>query len=352
MSVEMEAVREFRVSNDAVDDPPELRRRMADDGYLFFKRLQQPDKLRALRREMMTTIQNAGWLVAGTDPMDGIADVNKRCTEGDDLYSAGYSEVYKLEAFHRSAHWPEVTSMVETIMGRPIMPHPHKVARIWFPKFTEHTTPTHQDFVHFQGSFDVLTCWAPVGDCPIELGGLAVIPGSHKVNRVLDHHFAQGAGALNVDVHAHEEIDPVWYSTDYEIGDTLFFPALTIHKALPNHTEDQLRLSLDNRYMAIGDPVAEHMLEPHDPSQLQWEDIYPHWGSEDLKYYWKAFDNPIVPVDQSYREQGWAEAIELARAGHEHALAAVKRGLKYTPEENADWVSEAHALLKDLGLEN
>ena len=44
--------------------------------------------------------------------------------------------------------------------GAPIMPHPQKIARIWFPKYTEHTTPKHQDFVHFQGSFDNITCWA------------------------------------------------------------------------------------------------------------------------------------------------------------------------------------------------
>ncbi|NJN84871.1 MAG: phytanoyl-CoA dioxygenase family protein, partial [Caldilineaceae bacterium] len=120
-------------------------------------------------------------MVAGTDPMLGIADVGAQCTEGDAGYTDVYHEVYKLESFHCAAHWPEVTDMVERIVGRPIMPHPQKIARIWFPKYTEHTTPTHQDFVHFQGNFETITCWAPVGDCPIELGGLAVLPGSHKV---------------------------------------------------------------------------------------------------------------------------------------------------------------------------
>ena len=62
------------------------------------------------------------------------------------------------------------------IVDGPVFPHPAKIARIWFPQFTEHTTPVHQDFVHFQGSFDTYTCWAPVGECPIELGGLAMLP--------------------------------------------------------------------------------------------------------------------------------------------------------------------------------
>ena len=170
-------LRELRVSNDAMNDSEELKRRIADEGYLFFKRLVNADKLWELRLEMMTVLQRVGWLVADTDPMNGIADINMRYTEGDNEYSAGYAEVYKIENFHRSAHWPEYLEIIEKMVGARIMPHPQKIARIWFPKYTEHTTPTHQDFVHFQGSFDNITCWAPIGDCPIELGGLAVIPG-------------------------------------------------------------------------------------------------------------------------------------------------------------------------------
>ena len=343
MSTEL---KQLRISNDIMDDPIALRARMADEGYLFFKRLQDPDKLRELRREMMTAIQNAGWLIAGTDPMDAIADVSAQSTEGDNEYSVGYGQAYKLEAFHRSAHWPEITDMIEKIMGKPIMPHPQKVARIWFPKYTEHTTPTHQDFVHFQGNFETLTCWAPVGDCPIELGGLAVIPGSHKVDRVLDHHFSLGAGSLVVDESAHEEIDPVWHTIDYEMGDTLIFPALTIHKALPNYTEDKLRLSLDNRYQAVGDTIADHMLEPHGPCGLSWEEIYRDWESDELKYYWKNFDNPVVPRDMSFSDKGFAEALELARAGNEHAIYRLKRTVKNTPD--SAYAKDARAVLAEI----
>ncbi|HMN29233.1 MAG TPA: hypothetical protein PKE45_13875, partial [Caldilineaceae bacterium] len=121
-----EELKELRVSNEARNDAEELRRRLAEEGYLFFKRLQDPDKLRALRREMLTVMQQGGWLVAGTDPMDGIANLDARCTEGDLGYTDVYHEVYKLESFHRSAHWPEVMETVGTIMGRPVMPHPQK----------------------------------------------------------------------------------------------------------------------------------------------------------------------------------------------------------------------------------
>ena len=90
----MSELRELRVSNDAMNNPEELQHRIDDEGYLFFKRLVNRDQVLELRREMMSMIQQVGWLIAGTDPMDGIADVNMRYTEGDNEYSAGYSEVY------------------------------------------------------------------------------------------------------------------------------------------------------------------------------------------------------------------------------------------------------------------
>ena len=38
----MSDLKELRVSNDAMNAPEELQRRIADEGYLFFKRLVNP----------------------------------------------------------------------------------------------------------------------------------------------------------------------------------------------------------------------------------------------------------------------------------------------------------------------
>ncbi|MEE2753090.1 MAG: hypothetical protein VX910_03830, partial [Candidatus Latescibacterota bacterium] len=71
----------FRISNDAFDDPLELRRRIGEEGYLFFKGLQDKEKLTSLRKDILTVMMDWGWLVEGTDPIDGIADTKKQCTE-------------------------------------------------------------------------------------------------------------------------------------------------------------------------------------------------------------------------------------------------------------------------------
>ena len=252
-------LKEFRASNDAIDDADELRKRIRDYGYLFFRRLHDPDMLRELRLEILGALRDQGWIRRDAELIDGVADISHRCAEGDLEYAQAYHQAYRLESFHRSGHWPSVINVMEKIVGGEVLPHPNKIARLWFPQYVEHTTPVHQDFVHFQGAYDTYTCWSPVGDCPIELGGLAVQPGSHKRNTVFDHHFSLGAGSLTVDTDEHQGD---WVTTDYEMGDALIFHSLTLHQALPNVTDDRLRVSLDNRYQALVFPSPSKCSNP------------------------------------------------------------------------------------------
>ena len=112
------------------------------------------------------------------------------------------------------------------------------------------------------------------------------------------------------------------------------FHSLTIHKALPNLTEDRLRVSLDNRYQAMTDPVAEHMLEPHLAvlGTVTWEDVYENWETDDLKYYWRDSGVEVVPRDMTYFDKGFEEALVLAREGDERARIHLQRIIDRDPE--------------------
>ena len=324
--------RPFRISNDALADPPELRRRLDREGYLFFRRLQNPDLLLELRRQIMEVCQAGGWLVPGTDPLDGIADISKQCTEGHTVYNEVYHQLYRLESFHRAGHWPEVIDLMEKVADGPVLSHPHKIARMWFPQYTAHTTPIHQDFVHFQGTYQMYTCWTPVGDCPIELGGLAVLPGSHKINAVHEHHFSLGAGGLAIDT---DDLSGEWVTANYQLGDCLVFPSLTVHQALPNLTPDRLRLSLDNRYQALEQRIiAEHMLEPHlsGVTPLDWSQVYQNWQSEEWQYYWKDLDLAVIDRDPQWGQKGFREALERARQGDGDAQYHLRRLVNRVPD--------------------
>lgn len=320
-------LQELRESNDIQGDRTALQLRMEEDGYLFFRQLQDPESLRELRHQMLSAMQLGGWIKQGTNPLDGIAEPGVQCTEGDSEYTDVYHQVYRNQLFHEIAHADSILQTVSDITGRKMIPQPQKVARLWFPKYTAHTTPIHQDFVHFQGTYENLTCWAPVGDCPVALGGLAVLKGSHKIGKVLDHHFSLGAGGLMINNADQEALGLTWHTTNYEIGDTLIFPALTVHMALPNVTDDRLRVSLDNRYQAINDPIAEHMTEPHlaSMSPFNWSQVYEDWDSSNYQYYWKDHDLEVVPKDWSFSNRGFQEACELARQGNRDAVHHLAR---------------------------
>jgi ectoine hydroxylase-related dioxygenase (phytanoyl-CoA dioxygenase family) len=329
-----DTLHELRESNDAINDQPELQHRLKEDGYLFFRSLLPFDELRTLRREMLTVMQDGGWISKGTDPLDGIAQPGVQCTEGDSAYTAVYHRVYALRSFHAIAHNPQITNLIDRIYGEPSVPQPQKVTRLWFPNYTEHTTPIHQDFVHFQGSVRNLTAWTPVGECPIELGGLAVLHQSHKLNRVVDHQFSLGAGSLAIDLEE-QQISGEWHTTNYGWGDTLIFPAVTIHKALPNVTNDQMRVSLDNRYQKQSDQIAFHMTQPHLESMnsITWDKIYADWDPDDpLRYYWKNMPMPIIPRDETFSNRGFDDAVRLAEAGSERAILHLRRYIDRDPD--------------------
>ena len=82
----------------------------------------------------------------------------------------------------------------------------------------------------------------PLGDCPRVLGGLAILPGSHRAGLLA--HGANGADQ----VAPGREPDPGWATIDYRCGDVLMFGGLTVHGAGPNRSGNQLRLSVDHRY--------------------------------------------------------------------------------------------------------
>jgi hypothetical protein len=335
-------------ANDAINDPDELRRRLADTGYLFFRGLQNADRLRELRRDILIELMAGGWLMAGTDVDDGIANIDAQCTEGDPEYIGVYHQVQRLESFHRSGHWPEVLEMMVKVIGDgTVLPHPQKICRLWFPQYTEHTTPTHQDYVHFQGSFDTYTCWAPVGDCPIELGGLAVLPGSHLPREVKPHHFSLGAGLLAID---ESDLSGAWHTTDYEAGDTLIFNSLLAHRALPNNTEDRMRVSLDNRYQSIHIPIAEQMLTPHlsGLAPLSWDEVYAGWDDEQLQYYWKAYDLDVMAKQMQWLDQLNAEVVERAAQGDAHAAHHLRRLIRREPDSELG--QRASRTLRAAGL--
>jgi hypothetical protein len=240
------------------------------------------------RRAILDVCRRHGWIAEGSALMDGIA-AGLPCREGDADYFAVYDDVQCLESFHSLAHDAALLAVLRTLFGEDVLVHPRNIARIMFPNNNRFTTPPHQDFIHIQGSTRTYTAWMPLGECPLELGGLTVLAGSHRVG-VLPVHPASGAGGVGV---ATEDLGLTWVSESFRLGDALLFHSHTVHRALDNGTPDRLRLSVDYRYQPLSEPVTEGSLKPHF-NRMPWDMIYAGWQSDQYQYYWRKHELRIV----------------------------------------------------------
>ncbi|QYM78459.1 phytanoyl-CoA dioxygenase family protein [Horticoccus luteus] len=288
----------FVDSTPLLADPGGLRERVGRDGYLFFKGLLPRDYVMSLRADILAVADRHRWRMPGQDRWGGLINRDVTDTLPDAEVSAWgtgeqcYRDVQHLESFHRFPHHRALLALYRTLFQEDVLVHARTVARMLIPHRSNFPTPPHQDFPFVQGATSTMTCWIPLGDCPRTLGGLTVLRGSHHAGQ-LPVRPAKGAGGHVVELCPWET---EWVEGDYDAGDVLTFNSLVVHKSLRSEMKDRLRLSLDVRFQALSEPVEVGSLRPHLPD-LEWEDIYRDWKSDDLKYYWQKLALRTSPWD-------------------------------------------------------
>ncbi|GGD51611.1 phytanoyl-CoA dioxygenase family protein [Paenibacillus nasutitermitis] len=258
---ETTGLKELEDSAPLLGDLPGLRLRLQESGYLFFRGLFEPEALLRIREDMLRTANKHGILKEGKELMDAIYAGGEIPTSYKFEASLLYRDMLEQERFNAFGSHPLLALLLGGLLNGPIREHRRRIARITFPGSFGNTTPIHQDHYYIRGAMDTYTCWIPCGDCPAELGGLAVLEGSHKLG-FLPHVPMSGTGGRGI-----EETEAIrdgkWLSTDYRLGDLLLFHGLTLHKALHNITPDKLRLSLEYRLQRSGDPIDDASLRSH-----------------------------------------------------------------------------------------
>jgi len=158
-----------------------LRDAMNETGYLFFRGLLPAEDVLAVRHEVLQLCSEAGWLDPSRDIDDGIAASGQQpLKEGMPEYIPVYRKVLKLPQFHDFPTHPQLMNIARQLIDGEVLVHPRRIGRITFPHFESAATPPHQDHFYIRGAVETYSCWIPLGDCPMELGGLAVEPGSHQ----------------------------------------------------------------------------------------------------------------------------------------------------------------------------
>ena len=292
---------EFTNSTALLDDHSALRKRAAEDGYLFFKHFLPKEEIFALRKDMLGVVGKYGWLQSGQDAYGGLINLEalnqvpeEKMRTDIGVSIDAYNDVQRLERIHRLPHHPRLLSLYRILFEQEVLVHARHIARMITAHKNVFPTPPHQDFPLIQGTSNTWTCWFPVGDCPREMGGLTVLKGSNHYG-FLPIQPARGAGEIAIPLCSY---DTDWVEGDFEAGDILTFSSYTIHRALRSKLKEQIRLSLDVRYQPIDEPIEAKSLKPH--CDLAWEDIYSSWKREDLKSYWKDFLLQSTPWDDGY----------------------------------------------------
>lgn len=268
----------FVPSTDLLADPSALRARAQADGYLYLPGLLPAKAVNRLRAAVLQAAGDAGWCDGAGLAAPGVVPA----VEGDQAFMAVYDQIQRLEAFHALALHPALLGLYRLLFEEEVLAHPRNICRVMFPRNNPYATPPHQDFLHVRGARDTWTAWVPLGDCPLALGGLAIMAGSHR-EPLLPTQTALGAGGAAVDTAA---LPYPWVEGDMALGDVLTFHSHTVHQALPNLTPCRMRLSADFRYQPVTQPVVAASLEPH-YGRLSWEEIYAGWSSRADAYYWR-----------------------------------------------------------------
>ncbi|WP_101756798.1 phytanoyl-CoA dioxygenase family protein [Oceanicoccus sp. KOV_DT_Chl] len=274
------------IISDINEEESVLRARFQQWGYLYFKRLIETAEC----QQMLQTLLNQLAPYIGLDEQQQPILHGQPFFETDPIWDEVYPKIQSLEAFHSFFHQPHVTDLMQKVCGEEVFVYPMKMARISTPGKIGYETPPHQDAHSHNAGPTMAGIWLALHDVPQQLGRVKVLPKSHKKG-VRPVFQAQGVGGIQCEIYDDES---TWHVSDFEQGDVLIFHSCCVHKAEPNLTENQVRLTIDTRFCDYGAPVFFTNLDPHHGwriEALNWEYIYKSWGDTALQYYWRDYPN-------------------------------------------------------------
>jgi hypothetical protein len=225
-----------------IEDPAGLRETAAELGYLYFPGLIEARPVRQLRARVLAVCKELGWLATGRPENQGVTRPGNKVGDYEDpKYLKLLQKIMPLPEFAALGRHARILDILEKLFGGPVEGDKGSVLRVFSPDQPELATPAHQDHYYVREIPDLWTVWLPLGACPAEMGGLAVLPGSH--HQGLMAHDGQGVGDHILTIAE----DAIWASGNYGWGDVLMFNNLTVHRAGVNRS-DRLRLSADYRF--------------------------------------------------------------------------------------------------------
>ena len=286
-----------------------MRSEIAVKGYLLVRGVLPRAEVKQVLGDITQVLSAAGWLQPEHQPVERVANMRAACGDPDPDFKRTYQQVFNLASFHALPHHPALRHVMKTLIGNHLLVHPKPIGRLIFPHCERLTVHAHQDFKFMGGDPECYTVWIPLHDCPIEMGPLQIIEGSHHFG-FQDHEDEN----LHVpEIPVERAAGGQWVGGEINAGDVLIFHSLTVHAAAPNLSE-KLRISLDCRFQDYRRVLNPATLAFAGESGKSWDKTYAGWPSDDLKYYWKGLPLNLKPSKE--------ELEELAMNAESHAQRA------------------------------
>jgi ectoine hydroxylase-related dioxygenase (phytanoyl-CoA dioxygenase family) len=258
---------------DAGTDIATLRAQFQEHGYLWIKGFLKRQDVLDFRAWVFGHLMDTGLLQPGSDPMIGLAangEADKSLADRR-LMSLVRSVVY--EGFCTQ---PRIASFMDEFVQGISYLHRRKIMRFTRPN-TGVVTPAHYDLVYLRGGTSrIVTAWIPIGDVPVDMGGLVYLEGSHRIGAEMEKEFAVKGAAFTPEERVSafnknmteggwvskdlpdmaERFDTRWLAADYEAGDIMLHSPYMIHASTTNRDPlGRLRLSTDIRYQNVEDEI-------------------------------------------------------------------------------------------------
>lgn len=273
-----EAFGELRRSDALLGDFPALQARMEEDGYLYLPGFFDREDVLAARRVITDRMAEVGLLDPRYPTIEAVAK------EG--LKSAFRPEfALNNPALDRVIYGERMMTFYDGLLGGPSRHYDFTWLRVVAPG---HGSPTHCDIVYMgRGTQNLYTSWTPLGDVPLETGGLVILEDSQRLSPIRDTysvldvdklctnhnnvnqtklHGFEESGAITLDaVSLREQLNRRWLTSPYKMGDVVVFSVFTIHGGLDNHS-NTIRLSSDTRYQLASEPIDERWIGENPPA--------------------------------------------------------------------------------------
>jgi hypothetical protein len=277
---------ELRESSYLVGDGEALRTRMQEDGYLYLRGFLHRDDVMEARRSIAEQLMAQGYLLPGTDPMECLSNTATEKTRN--VFRPDFTQ--RNAAVHKLLYTDRMMDFYREFFGEPVRHYDFTWLRVM--GFGNGTRP-HCDVVYMgRGErAKLLTAWTPLGDAPLNVGGLMVLEGSHLQHERLRHYLESDVdsycsnspnldkihetirtggwykwdGSLSKDpVSLREKLGGRWLTTDFEAGDLLTFTMHTVHGSIDNKS-NKIRISTDSRYQPASLPADERWVGENPP---------------------------------------------------------------------------------------